>query len=299
MPLGSWLTFCKRMFFTHLAGWTDYRFYSPIPSVSDLKRDEARIFDLSQRELPGVDLNVAGQLQLLDVLSQYYPELPFADQPRPDLRYFYQNNLYSYGDAIFLFGMIRHARPARIVEIGSGYSSCVMLDTNERFFDNRIALTFIEPHAARLRSRLKDGDLQRTRIITQPVQQVDLSLFDELAAGDILFVDSSHVAKAGSDVNHILFELLPRLPAGVFVHFHDLFFPFQYPQEWIAEGRFWNEAYMLRSFLQYNSAWRVAAWNQYLGRFYPERLQASMPLCLKNIGGSLWLERLAADPRYP
>ena len=185
--------------------------------------------------------------------------------------------------------MIRFAQPKRIIEIGSGFSSFVMLDTNELFFDGRIRLTFIEPHGDRLRSRLKGNDLGVAEIISRRVQDVELARFDELGAGDILFVDSSHVSKAGSDVNHILFEILPRLSQGVLVHFHDMFYPFEYPLDWFARGDFWNEDYILRAFLQYNSAFKIRIRNQFLGTFHPEKLGESMPLCMKNIGGSLWL----------
>ena len=267
-------------------------FYSPIPFMDDVRRNEARLFDRSLRELSGIDLNVDGQLNLLSQLKQFYGEQPFSAEPSAVLRYYFENDFYSYSSGIFLYCMIRFAQPKRIIEIGSGFSSFAMLDTNELFFDGRIRLTFIEPHDRRLRSRLKDKDLEVAEIISKRVQEVELARFDELVAGDILFVDSSHVAKVGSDVNHILFEILPRLSSGVFVHFHDMFYPFEYPKEWIEKGRFWNEDYVLRAFLQYNSVFKIRIWNQFLGIFHPEKLAESMPLCMKDIGSSLWLQRV-------
>ncbi len=266
-------------------------YYSPIPAIEDVRRDELRIFDRSLRDLPGIDLNVEGQIDLLDKLKQFYDEQPFTAEPSAGLRYYFENDHFSYADGIFLYCMIRFARPKRIIEIGSGFSSFVMLDTNEHFFDNRILLTFIEPYAERLRSRLKDKDLAVAEVVQERVQEVELARFDELHAGDILFVDSSHVAKVGSDVNHVLLEVLPRLSKGVFIHFHDMFFPFEYPQEWIEEGRFWNEDYMVRAFLQYNSAFTISIWNDFLGKFHREKLSRSMPVCIRNTGGSLWLQR--------
>jgi predicted O-methyltransferase YrrM len=266
-------------------------YYSPIPSMDDVCRNEAHIFDGSRRELPGVDLNVEDQINLLNQLKQFYGEQPFSAEPSPVRRYYFQNPYYSYSDAIFLYCMIRFAQPKRIIEIGSGFSSFAMLDTNELFFDGRIQLTLIEPHDKRLRSRLKEKDLEAAEIISKRVQEVELARFAELAAGDVLFVDSSHVAKVGSDVNHILFEILPRLSSGVFVHFHDMFYPFEYPREWIEKGRFWNEDYVLRAFLQYNCAFKVRIWNQFLGTFYPGELAENMPLCMRDIGASLWLQR--------
>lgn len=260
--------------------------------MGDVRRNEATIFDRSLRELPGVDLNVEGQLGLLEELGEFYEEQPFSREQTGSLRYYFNNESYSYADAIFLYCMIRYAKPKRIIEIGSGFSSLVMLDTNELFFDDCIRLTFVEPHDARLRSRLKARDFQTAEIISRPVQRVDLCRFEELAPGDILFVDSTHVAKVGSDVNHILFEIVPRLPRGAFIHFHDMFYPFEYPEKWIKGGTFWNEDYLLRAFLQYNSAFKIRIWNQFLGTFHSEHLEEAMPLCIENIGGGLWLQRV-------
>jgi hypothetical protein len=268
-------------------------YYSPIPSLDDLRRDGTRIFDRSLRDLPGVNLNAESQLQLLDQLKPFYNEQPFTDDPAPQRRYFFRNDFFSYGDALFLYGVMRWGRPQKIIEIGSGFSSFVMLDTNELFFNNRIRFTFIEPDVERLRSRLRDRDLRTAEIVAKPVQDVDLEQFASLNAGDILFVDSSHVAKIGSDVNQILFEILPRLRNGVLVHFHDVFYPFEYPREWIElQHRYWNEDYLLRAFLQYNSAFRICIWNHFLGTIHPQKLAECMPLTIKNIGGSLWLERI-------
>jgi len=268
-------------------------FYSPIPSMEDIRRYEKRIFDRSNRDLPGIDLNAQGQLRLIENFKAFYKEQPFRDDPSEERRYYFKNEYYLYSDAICLYCMMRHAQPQRIIEIGSGFSSFAMLDTNELFFDNRIRLTFIEPYPDRLRSRLNSKDTEVCTILSQPVQEVALSVFDGLVAGDILFVDSSHVGKVGSDVNHILFEIVPRLAKGVYIHFHDVFFPFEYPKQWIIEdGRYWNEDYMLRCFLQFNASFKIILWNQFLGTCHPESLEAAMPLCLKNTGGSLWLQRV-------
>jgi hypothetical protein len=268
-------------------------FYSPIPAVGDVLRYEGRIFDRSLREILGVDLNVAGQLEMLGQLAAYYPEIPFPRQPAEGTRYYFDNDYYSFADAIFLYGMIRHARPRRIIEIGSGFSSAVMLDTNERFFGNRIRLTFIEPFPERLRGLLKEGDHATTEILDRPVQDIEPSVFRTLEAGDILFIDSSHVVKAGSDVSYILFDIIPQLPPGVLVHFHDMFYPFEYPREWVIDRRmFWNEDYAVRAFLMFNAAFRVVIWNQFLGTHHAHELGRAMPMCQENIGGGLWLRRV-------
>jgi hypothetical protein len=188
--------------------------------------------------------------------------------------------------------MIRYARPRRIIEVGSGYSSCVTLDTNELFFDNRIVCTFVEPYPQRLHMLLRQGDLEHIEILDLSVQRVPLDRFRALEANDILFIDSTHVAKIGSDVNYVFAEILPALRPGVYVHFHDIFYPFEYPKEWIYEGRAWNEAYLLRGFLAFNSAYEIILFNTFLERFHRERFVRRMPLCLKNEGASIWLRRV-------
>ena len=267
-------------------------YYSALPSLEEVRNHATRIFDRTAVDIPGVDLNLEGQLVLLQELKAYYPELPFLAGKSDGLRYYFDNDLYSYSDAIFLYCMIRHARPKRIIEVGSGFSSCVCLDTNELFFENAIQCTFIEPDPQCLESLLKKKDLQTVDVIPKPLQEVELSFFAQLGEQDILFIDSSHVSKVGSDVNRVFFEILPLLEPGVLVHFHDVFYPFQYPAAWVYEGRAWNEAYLLRGFLQYNRTFRIRLWNALLARFRADLLERVMPLCMKNTGGSIWLEKM-------
>lgn len=273
-------------------GWKPGHYYSPIPSIEDVLRDEERIFERDVREIPGIELYAADQIALLNGLATYYHELPFTHDPIDGLRYYYNNVMYSYADGIFLYSMIRHVKPKRIIEIGCGFSSFVMLDTNERFFDNQIRLTLIDPEPNQLYERFKENDHTVAEILPSIVQDVPLERFQALESGDILFVDSSHVAKVGSDVNYILFEIIPRLRPGVFIHFHDMMYPFEYPRDWIVErGWFWNESYMVRAFLQFNTKFRIMLWSQFLYGYYRHELERLMPLCLKNIGASLWLLR--------
>ena len=241
--------------------------------------------------VPGVDLNVEAQLLLLDDLSAFYGEMPFSEAKTDGLRYYFANEMYSYGDAITLYGMIRHLGPKKIVEIGSGFSSCVTLDTNTLFFAGAIDCIFVEPEPERFLSLLGPGDLESIRLLRSGVQDVNPVLFGELEANDILFVDSSHVVKTGSDVDYILKEVLPNLKTGVWVHFHDIFFPFEYPREWVYQGRSWNEVYFLRSFLQYNNAFSIQFFSDYLAQFHREQLVSKMPLCARNTGANLWLRK--------
>ncbi|MBU6435069.1 MAG: class I SAM-dependent methyltransferase, partial [Nitrospirae bacterium] len=138
-------------------------FFSPIPSLDEISKDESRIFESVPREIIGVELHEPEQLTLLDEIAHYYKEMPFQSHKVEGLRYYFENPAYSYSDAIILHGMIRHLKPKRIIEIGSGFSSCVTLDTNELFFNGSISTTFIEPYPHLLMSLVKEKDKGRMR----------------------------------------------------------------------------------------------------------------------------------------
>jgi predicted O-methyltransferase YrrM len=264
-------------------------FCSPIPSREDIERA------LSQQPggaaIQGIELHEKEQLALLNRLARYYPEISFPENKNDQYRYAFNNPSYSWCDAIVLYCMVREFRPARIIEVGSGHTSALLLDTNELDFNGRIECTFIEPYPELLRSLLKPADLLSAKIIECKLQDVDLALFTSLQAGDILFIDSSHVAKAGSDLLTLFFEVLPRLNPGTLVHFHDVFDRFEYPASWLCEGRGWNEQYILRAFLEFNSAFRVRLFTPFMISQHPEWFREKMPNCLRNTGGHIWITR--------
>jgi predicted O-methyltransferase YrrM len=267
-------------------------FYSPIPDINNIKLNSKRIFDTYPKQIEGVNLNEPRQLELLNKFVDYYKEIPFKQRKSEDMRYYFENDNYSYTDAIFLYSMIRFLNPKKIIEVGSGFSSCVMLDTNDLFFDNSISLTCIEPYPQLLKSVIKETD--KVEVIENGLQEVDLSVFSKLTANDILFIDSTHISKIDSDVNRIIFEILPALNNGVFIHFHDIFYPFEYPKKWIYEGRAWNEAYLLRAFLQYNDSFEIQIFSNYLAKFH-QQLFDEIPLCKNNLGGNIWIKKLVAS----
>ena len=270
-------------------------FYSPIPSQEDIEILKSKQFSEQKSrvtEIAGIDLKTNQQLGLLDSLKSLYQDLPFSPDKQEKLRFFYENPAYSYSDSIFLYFMIRYFQPRQIIEVGSGYSSCVMLDVNELYFNNSIKTTFIEPYPDLLISLIKQEDKYGIDIRSQKLQEISLDIFLSLDENDILFIDSTHILKFNSDVNYILSSILPSLRKGVLIHFHDIFYPFEYPQSWILENRAWNEIYALRSFLQYNDSFEIIMFNTYLEDLYPNFFQESMPLCLKNPGGSIWIRKV-------
>lgn len=272
-------------------GWPAGHFYSPIPNFSDVTERKHVIFDQSRDVLPGIDLNDEGQLNRLRELARFYDDQPFGIQKRDGLHFYFDNPNFGRGEAIVLQAMMRLLRPKRMIEIGSGFSSGAMLDVDLLYLGGQTEFLFVEPYPDLLKSLLNPDDLSRTRIHDMPVQAVDLAEFDVLEANDILFIDSSHVSKTGSDVNHIYFEILPRLKPGVFVHIHDIGYPFEYPEDWVMKGRAWNEAYLLRAFLMYNPMFTIEYYAGYLAAIRRGELLAHMPMCAETPGSSIWLRR--------
>ncbi len=264
-------------------------YYSTIISVDDVKKRQNEIwFNENIDGINGINLNLKEQINLVKLFEQYYSEIPFTESKNNKTRYYFENGYYSYSDAIFLYSMIRYFKPQQIIEIGSGFSSSVMLDTNEYFFNNSINLTFIEPYTDRLKSLLNNNDENTTTIIEKDVQKIYIETFEKLNRGDFLFIDSTHVVKTGSDVNYIIFEILPKLKSGVFIHFHDIFYPFEYPKDWVFMGRNWNEDYFLKAFLMYNNEFEIKLFSHYLHRHHKDVFN-KMPLCYRDTGGHLWL----------
>lgn len=265
---------------------------SPIVDVVEMRRREKEIFSINSKNISGIDLNEENQLTLLEEFEHYYHDIPFKDL-KSDHRYFYNNGFYLHSDAIFLYSMIRYFHPKRIIEIGAGFSSAAMLDSTDVLGFQNTIFTFIEPDPARLKSLLRKQDYLRCTIIENSLENVDTAIFGELTENDILFIDSSHVCKTGSDVNRIFFEILPKLNSKVLIHFHDVFFPFEYPKPWVLDWNSfgWNEDYFLRAFLMYNTNFEIVFFNTFLEHFHKERFMTKMPDCLKHPGGSLWIRK--------
>lgn len=276
-------------------------YYSPIPSLSEIESNRERIFNKRKPFPSDIQLNEDSQLELLRNLSAFHATQPFTSKKTEKTRYYFENNFYSYADGIVLYSMLRHFQPKRVIEVGSGFSSALTLDVNEFFFDHKLELTFIEPCPQRLESLMSQQDRKQATVIVKKLQDVSLSLFTELVDGDILLIDSSHVSKTGSDVNILMFEILPCLKSGVFVHIHDIFFPFEYPKNWILGGMAWNEIYLVRAFLQNNQAFEICFFTSFLMNCHKEKVKHFLPLAVENEkefptmndtpGASLWIRK--------
>lgn len=277
------------------AAWARFsppgHFYSPLPSPEEIARAFAR--GGFGPPFPGVDLNEAGQFARLERFAGFYAEQPFPEQPAADRRFHLDNNSYGHYDAIMLYSMLREAQPRRVVEVGSGFSSAAMLDLSEHALARRIEFTFIDPDMSRLKPLLRPDDTARCTLVERCVQDVPLDVFARLGENDVLFIDSSHVSKIGSDVNRIYFDILPALAPGVLIHIHDVAGNLEYPRDWLEAGRAWNEQYLLRAFLMYNPAFRMELFTSWLMNVRHAWFQEKMPLCARGGGGQMWLRKLA------
>lgn len=269
-------------------------FASPLPDHTVIEQSYPRI--QTTDAIPGMDLNLNEQIELLEAIAPLAMRIEFPTEQHPGFRYHFENDFFTYGDALLLSGMIQHVRPRRIIEVGSGYSSALMLDVRDRAsLDTK--MTFIEPYPVRLNALMTPNDRQTCDVIEKPVQDVPLKCFQQLEANDILFVDSSHVAKIASDVNHLIFEVFPRLKPGVIIQIHDIFWPFEYPKHWYDLGWAWNEAYVVRALLLGGKRYRVRLFPSYLEAMHREELRSRIPLALhrakstpKTGASSLWIQ---------
>ncbi len=226
-------------------------YYEPLFDPRQLRRPLHEV-----RPLPGIDWNVDAQLALL---KQFHFNDELADivaQKTNDLTYHLDNAAFKSGDAEFLYNLIRHKRPKRIFEIGSGNSTLMAIKAVQKTMQLQPGYTCehvcIEPYEMPW--------LEKTgvRVLRQRVEDVDRSFFDQLQADDLLFIDSSHMIRPQGDVLCEYLDIIPALRPGVIVHVHDIFSPRDYLKEWIVDDvLFWNEQYLLEAFLSCNRDWKI------------------------------------------
>lgn len=259
-------------------------FYSPVVSKSVVfaEPDESRLWPERPTDPSGVDMCDEAQLALLSELAKYQlPKEWSTSQPGYDP----SNDQFPPHDAAVLYAMICHLRPARIVEVGCGWSTTV---TARAIEDARTGseLTCVDPFP---RDFLHSIDAI-AELRAERVEHTPMAVFEALGAGDVLFIDSSHVAKTGSDVVHQLLEVLPRLVDGVVVHVHDIFIPEDYPKAWVGAGFGWNEQYLLQAFLSGNRDVEILAMNHWLALRHPGAVHAAFDLEHLN-GSSAWFRQ--------
>ena len=274
---------------------TDY--YSPLTSVSELKSNVDRWYRPSALKGVEYDLNQM-KAALSDLLSCYLQEF-MTFPPYEQLQQVGFGPGYTAVDALTLYMMIRQLKPKRYVEVGSGLSTyyCSLAAARNAIEGHPLAITCIEPYPFK-----KLHEIPGIEVIAKPVQDVDVSLFQQLRSGDVLFIDSSHILKIDGDVPLLYLEVLPTLCAGAVVHIHDVPFPYNVPyppQLWVFGQEWpmlWNEAMIVQAFLSMNRDFRITMSTPLLRYFDEDFLKQSIPFYQSieqnpNTFSSLWLQR--------
>jgi hypothetical protein len=261
-------------------------FYWPLNDVSFLHENPG--LWTGERPPRGVDLDIDGQAELARRLAKHAGELSDVPEGRARRGEPVFRGRFSRLDAYLYYGLVRELQPSRVIEVGTGMSSnflALAIARNRKPCD----VTLIDPEIAWLVGDPRPGE----RHIRSMVQDVGLERFDELRAGDIMFYDGSHCVRTASDVNRVFFEILPRLAAGVWIHVHDIFWPLDYPEQWVlGEGLSWNEQYLLQAFLMHNDAYRVRVGSVALLHHARPLAESLFPGDLDG-ATSLWIEKLA------
>jgi Methyltransferase domain/Domain of unknown function (DUF4214) len=265
-------------------------FHSPIVNPDEVADYVARNAKLEYDKIAGIGLDLPKMERFWTAHQELFRDAQFPETKSQSGRFYYSDSPFPYGDAITLYAILGSQRPRKLVEIGSGFSTACMLDSADRLGLSALEITCIEPYPSRLKALLRPNDYERLTIIESPVQRVPLEALVSLSRNDILFIDSTHVLKTGSDVHYELFDILPALPSGVLIHVHDCPYPFEYPSAWIFRDNYsWNEAYAIRAFLMYNDRFEVFFWSSLFWRTYMDEIRKINSKFLVNPGTSIWL----------
>lgn len=249
-------------------------YYEPLPDFRSITAEQIS----RRRNFAGIDFNWDEQITLLGELARYQTEFSNLD-------FDFGNDFFSGFDAAVYYSLIRRLQPQRIIEIGGGYSTQIAAKALAQNGKGR--LTCIEPYPE---ARLPATDTS-VEIIRKRVEEIDVDFFTALDADDILFIDSSHAVKFGSDVCYEFLEVLPRLKPGVWIHVHDIFFPHDYPAEWLLNRRLaLNEQYLLEAFLTFNNNFATQLANNWICLDHPE---LAARLWSNKGASSFWMKRVA------
>jgi hypothetical protein len=254
-------------------------YYEPLPDFRAITEEQIH----RRRTYPAIDFSWEDQLALLGKLAGYRDELL-------ETSFDFGNDYFSGFDAAVYYSLIRHLKPQRIIEIGGGYSTSIAGKALTR--NGEGSLTCIEPYPE---ERLAVAELS-VELIRKRVEEIDVDFFRCLEANDILFIDSSHAVKFGSDVCYEFLEVLPVLKPGVWIHVHDIFFPHDYPAEWLIDRRLaLNEQYLLEAFLAFNRDFKVVLSNYWLSIDHLSAVTTLWPAVTNGSGSgsSFWFRRVS------
>ena len=223
-------------------------------------------------------------LRFLDELKNFPLDKPENDPTK----YYWANPQFSHVDAATYYSLIRSLKPKLVIEIGAGFSTMLATAAIDK---NAVGeMLCIDPYPPAFLERL----MPHPEIRREMVQNTPISVFESLEAGDILFIDGSHIVKTGSDVNHVFLRILPHIPEGVYVQIHDIALPFEYPKSWSDQMLYWNEQYLLAALLSNSTKWEPLLSVYFHQKADMNPLWAFIP-SLPGIfpgGGSFWMRSL-------
>ena len=238
-------------------------------------------------QIVGIDLQVEAQLQFLKNFK-YQNELKALPLNGSGFYFYYNNGSFPSGDAELYYSLIRYLQPKIIIEVGAGFSTLIALEAIKKL-KAETELICIEPFEH------PELDSLPIYIKRELVENVELAFFKRLEANDILFIDTSHIVRSGGDVMFLFLKVLPQLNPGVWVHIHDIFYPNDYPVEWLRdEFRLWNEQYLLMAFLCNNSSFEVMFSLAYLKENHLMDVFACFPVLASQPNrqpGSFWVRK--------
>ena len=269
--------------------------YSPVPEVPP---PGSAVWSRRTPSL-GFELDPLTSLEYLEsTLASYLVEFRPPHEPTGrDGEFYLRNWWYGPVDAEVLYAMVRHHKPRRLLELGAGYSTLVSARACAANAGQGHPAEFVavDPEP---RTGLGDAIPGLTRLERRRATELALERFLALERGDVLFVDTSHTVKLGSEVNHVILEVLPQLAAGVLVHFHDIFLPYEYPRAFFARCTYLAEQYLLQAFLSCNPSYEVLFAAHAVARDHFERLARLIPSLREVEHGpaAFWLRRRLDAP---
>jgi len=228
-------------------------FYSSIPDFRELGRDANWKLPRSMVGVNGVDVDEQLGFLRSCCTAENLDRLATLDV-NAHARSQYGDEGYGPIEAEFLYCFIAAKQPKRVIQVGAGYSTAVILLAAQDG-PQPIQLTCIEPYPSPyLQKMATEGKLN---LIPKRAQEVPVGTMIDLRNGDLLFIDSTHTVKVGSEVNQLILEVLPRLAPGVYIHFHDIFFPYDYHPDLQTVLFFHSESTLLHAFLIQNPHYTI------------------------------------------
>jgi len=259
-------------------------YYEPLVNPKKHLKKSLRI----KRQLIGIDFNIELQKSIINQFHYNEELLEFPIIPT------FKNGSFEAGDAEYLYNIIRFFKPKKIIEIGSGSSTRMIINgisgNKVKNVDYDCNLKCIEPYEYHWIENLP------VEIIKKKVEDIKIEFFQTLNKNDILFIDSSHVIRPQGDVLQEIQQILPNLNPGVIIHFHDIFSPRDYPDEWIfLDHRLWNEQYILEAYLTFNNEFEIIGSLNYLKHEYWDLISSKCPILKANDNsepGSFWFRKV-------